>query len=89
MNKPRRLTLAGHEQPTPYVAPRRPLPAVPLLTIDRAIADGMSPLQLRWVAEANRKVANGKNARLERQAANLVAIADRMELLGYRTKVAA
>jgi hypothetical protein len=56
--------------------------AVPLLTIDRAIADGISPQQLRWVAEANRKSAGGKNARLERQAANMMAVAARMELLG-------
>lgn len=69
----------------PFTAVRRQAPAPSLLTIDRAIADSISPTQLRWVADANRRVANGKNARLERQAANLVAIADRMELLGYRS----
>lgn len=55
-----------------------------LLTIERAIADGISPLQLRQVAQANRKTADGKNARLERQAANLVAIAEKLEQPGAR-----
>ncbi|NTG85815.1 hypothetical protein G6L15_06585 [Agrobacterium rhizogenes] len=78
----RRLSPTLHQ---PYTAARRQTYIVPLLTIDRAIADGISPQQLRQVAEANRKSANGKNARLERQAANLVTIADRLELLGYRS----
>jgi hypothetical protein len=69
----------------PYTSVRRQTYIVPLLTIDRAIADAISPLQLRQVAQANRKAADGKNARLERQAANLLAIADRLELLGYRS----
>lgn len=82
MNNTRQLTPAASVR-QPYTATRREAHIVPLLTIDRAIADGISPLQLRQVAEANRKAANGKNARLERQAANLVSIADRLELLGY------
>lgn len=63
---------------------------VPLLTIERAIADGLSPTSLRQVAEANRKSAAGKNgagrdARLDRQADNLLAISEKLELLaGYR-----
>ncbi len=82
MNNPRRLLLAENPR-QPYTAARRQTYIVPLLTIERAIADDIQPLQLRQVAEANRKAANGKNARLERQAANLVTIADRLELLGY------
>lgn len=82
MNSPRRLTLSINPH-QPYTAGRRPAHITSLLTMERAIADGIQPLQLRQVAEANRKTANGKNPRLERQAANLVSIADRLELLGY------
>jgi hypothetical protein len=53
-----------------------------LLTLNRAIADGISPLQLRQVAEHNLK-AGGR--RRTRQAENLIKIAERLELLGYRS----
>lgn len=54
----------------------------PLLTIERAIADGLCPKSLRQVADAN--IAAG-GARRERQARNLYLIADKLELLGYRS----
>ncbi|RVO55186.1 hypothetical protein CN090_04525 [Sinorhizobium meliloti] len=56
-----------------------------LLTIDRAIADGLCPTSLRQIADANLKAARkGENsARLLRQADNLHKIADKLELLGY------
>lgn len=73
----------------PHTARRRTQPQPALLTIERAIADAISPLQLRQVAQANRKSADGRNARLERQAANLVAIAERLELRSVEMKVAA
>ncbi|WP_028753676.1 hypothetical protein [Rhizobium leucaenae] len=53
---------------------------VPLLTIERAIADGLQPASLRQVAAANTNCGY----RRERQADNLFMIADRLELLGYR-----
>ncbi|UYE95772.1 hypothetical protein HAAEEKHM_00052 [Sinorhizobium phage AP-16-3] len=56
-----------------------------LLTIDRAIADGLCPTSLRQIADANLKAARkGDNsARLLRQADNLHKIADKLELLGF------
>ncbi|QWY83244.1 hypothetical protein [Rhizobium phage RHph_X2_25] len=51
----------------------------PLLTIERAIADGLCPTSLRQVAAANER----KGDRRQRVADNLHRIADRMELLGY------
>lgn len=56
-----------------------------LLSIDRAIADGLCPTSLRQIADANLKAARkGENsARLLRQADNLQKIADKLELLGY------
>ena len=53
--------------------------AAPLLTIDRAIADGICPTSLRQVADRNAK----KGARRQAAADNLYWIADRLELLGY------
>jgi hypothetical protein len=53
----------------------------PLLTIERAIADVLTPASLRQVAEANINCG----ARRERQARNLLAVAERLELLGYRS----
>lgn len=54
----------------------------PLLTIERAIADGLTPASLRQVADAN-MAAGG--ARRERQARNLYSVAEKLELLGYRS----
>jgi hypothetical protein len=51
----------------------------PLLTIERAITDGLCPTSLRQVAAANER----KGDRRQRVADNLYKIADRMELLGY------
>jgi hypothetical protein len=72
MSTPRRY------QPAPRPAANN---NVPLLTIERAIADGLSPLSLRQVADANMNCG----ARRERQARNLLMIAERLELLGYRS----
>ncbi|PDT86522.1 hypothetical protein [Sinorhizobium sp. BJ1] len=83
----RRLTLSGANNNAPYRATSRPqLPAAPLLTIDRAIADELCPTSLRQVADANlRSARKGESsARLLRQADNLLKIADKLELLGYR-----
>lgn len=87
MNK-RRLTLAGGEQPRAYRATTRPAMYfdTPLLTLDRAIDEGLSPASLRQVADIN--VAS-RSARRLRQADNLYRIADRLELLGYGRKDAA
>jgi hypothetical protein len=82
---PQRPVLVTGATTGAYTARRRAFVAPALLTIERAIADAISPLQLRQVAQANRKSADGRNTRLERQAANLVAIADKLDLLGYRT----
>lgn len=56
-----------------------------LLTIDRAIADGLCPTSLRQIADRNLKAARKgeSSARLLRQADNLLKIADKLELLGY------
>ncbi|MBD9542900.1 hypothetical protein IB276_25985 [Ensifer sp. ENS04] len=51
----------------------------PLLTIERAIADGLCPTSLRHVADRNAKTG----PRRERVAAHLYALANRLELLGY------
>ncbi|MEZ2132529.1 MULTISPECIES: hypothetical protein [unclassified Sinorhizobium] len=53
---------------------------VPLLTIERAIADGLSPTSLRQVADANMSAGSARHIR---QAQNLYRVADRLELLGY------
>jgi len=55
-------------------------PSAPLLTLDRAIADGLSPASLWQVAQVN--LAAG-GYRRERQGNNLIKIAERLELLGY------
>lgn len=75
-----------------HAADKRPRPAIPLLTADRAIADGISPSRLRWVAQHNRNTARTLMSkgitkaatRLEQQAAHLSALAGKLELLGYR-----
>jgi hypothetical protein len=69
----------------PYRAvTRRPQPAAPLLTIERAIADELCPTSLRQVAAANDKLARKEgDARLHRQAANLTRVAEKLELLGF------
>lgn len=56
-----------------------------LLTIDRAIAEGLCPTSLRQIADRNLKAARKgeSSARLLRQADNLMKIADKLELLGY------
>lgn len=79
MQNKRRLTLSGaHPNKQPHRATNRPANInAPLLTLERAIADGLSPASLRQVAAANRK--NGGH-RLERQAAHLELVADRLEL---------
>lgn len=67
----------------PYRAVVRiPQPPAPLLTIERAIADELCPTSLRQVAANNNKLAKG-DARLQRQAANLLNVAGRLELLGF------
>lgn len=66
----------------PYQAANKNVPSSPLLTIERAIADGIPPLRLRQVAENN---LNAGGRRRARQADNLIKIAERMELLGYRS----
>lgn len=76
----RRLTLASANNNAPYRASNPPANNnQPLLTIERAIADGLCPLSLRQVAA--RDVRQG--ARQQRVADNLLWIADRLELLGY------
>ncbi len=54
----------------------------PLLTIERAIADAIPPLRLRLVAQSNIEAGGRRRAR---QADNLIKIAERLELLGYRS----
>lgn len=58
-----------------------------LLTIERALADGLQPTSLRQVADWNENLARNRRGdivmRLRRQASNLVAIANKLELLGY------
>lgn len=77
----------NRRQPTPkksnvipyrsaYIPPSAP---VPLLTIDRAIADGLCPTSLRQVAAANDR----KSDRRQAVADNLRRIADKLELLGF------
>ncbi len=67
---------------TPFQAANKNVAPSPLLTLDRAIADGIPPLRLRQVAESN-FAAGGK--RRARQGENLIKIAERLELLGYRS----
>lgn len=86
MNNVRRLAPGPHQ---PYRAPRpaninRP---TPMLTIERAIADGISPKQLRMVADSNERTAKGSD-RLLRQAQHLRRVADKIELLGYGRRAA-
>lgn len=72
--------MSKRRQPAPQ---QRPAPAntnIPLLTIDRAIADGLSPSSLRQVADSNMAAGGGRR---ERQARNLYIVAERLELLGY------
>lgn len=71
-------------------APRRPANNnVPLLTLERAIADNISPKQLRDVAAANSRAARDMTkdedgaARRRRTADHLLTIANKLELLGY------
>lgn len=69
----------------PYRATvRLPVAPAPLLTIERAIEDGLCPTSLRQVADRNLRAARkGESARLLRQADNLLKIADKLELLGF------
>lgn len=63
-----------------------------MLTIERAIADGIPPKQLRMVADSNERTATRFGAivdhRLMRQAQNLRRVADRLELVGYGRRAA-
>lgn len=69
-----------NRRPARATAPAAPANQnTPLLTIDRAIADGLCPTSLRQVAAANDR----KSARRQAVADNLLRIADKLELLGF------
>lgn len=70
----RRLTLVGKEQPMPYRRTTIAVSPAPLLTIERAISDGISPQQLLAVAAHNERNAKG-NRRILAQADHLRSIA--------------
>ncbi|MEY9198732.1 hypothetical protein ABIA16_003848 [Sinorhizobium fredii] len=76
-----------------YRAATRPARlAPPLLTTERAIADGLCPTSLRQVADRNLRAARKEgesSARLLRQADNLLKIADKLDLLGFGVRRAA
>lgn len=72
----------------PYQPSKKlPVPPAPLLTLERALADRISPLRLRQVAKHNLETASGKRAanvaglpdRLRAQAAHLQMIASQLE----------
>jgi DNA-binding transcriptional regulator YdaS (Cro superfamily) len=65
----------------PFTATKRqPTPAAPLLTIERAIDDGISPKQLRDVARVNQNKGDRyDDDRLKAQAESLRRIAKQIE----------
>ncbi len=79
--RPAQQRHAPQRPAAPYSAPMAANVNTPLLTLERAIADGLMPGSLRQVAEANMNCGE----RRERQARNLFMIAERLELLGYRS----
>ena len=73
--------MTGHQKKSNERTPLTANGNAPLLTTERAIADSLPPLRIRLVAQSNIEAGGRRRAR---QADNLIKIAERLELLGYR-----